>query len=169
MGTYAELDRDGEEVAARLLSNGLTTRNTWQVDEGWLNDALLALGSLHDALGEAETSVSHGQGSRASTILRLDHFVTTELDTLGQSLELVFWDLDSRLGLAEERDDGLARVTANDRDDGLGWVALASDVLDEGLGSDDIECSDAKELLGVEDTLGLQDLSCDWDCGVDWV
>jgi hypothetical protein len=50
--TYAELNRDGEEIDASGLLNSITTLNTGQVDEAGLDDALLALGSLQKLLGE---------------------------------------------------------------------------------------------------------------------
>jgi hypothetical protein len=50
--TYAKLNRGGEEVNASGLGNLLTTRDTGQVDEGRLNNALLALGGLDHSLGE---------------------------------------------------------------------------------------------------------------------
>jgi hypothetical protein len=51
----------------------------------------------------------------------------------------------------------------------VGGVLLASDLGDEGLGTDNIEGGDTKELLGVEDTARLEDLGGNGDCGVDWV
>jgi hypothetical protein len=51
--TYAKLNGGGEEVNASGLGDLLTTGNTGQVDEGRLNDALLALSGLDHSLGEA--------------------------------------------------------------------------------------------------------------------
>lgn len=51
----------------------------------------------------------------------------------------------------------------------IGRVFLAGDLSDEGLGTDDIESGDTKELLGVKDTSGLEHLSGDWDGGVNGV
>jgi hypothetical protein len=50
--TYAKLDRDGEEVAASLLLDLLATRNSIKVDEAGLDEALCALSSLEQLLGE---------------------------------------------------------------------------------------------------------------------
>jgi len=165
----AKLDRDGEVVKASLLGNGITTGNTGEVDESRLNDAGLALVSLEELLGETEASVSHGKSGGSGAVLGLDDLVTTELDTVGESVELVLGNVDSRLGLAEERDDSLARVAADDGNDGLRGVLLASDALDEGLGTNDVEGGDTEQLLRVELAGLLEDLSGNRDGAVDGV
>jgi len=162
----AKLDRDGEVVKASLLGDSITTGDTGKVDESGLNDASLALVSLEELLGEAEASVGHGEGGGSGTILGLDDLVTTELNTVGKSVELVLGNVDSRLGLAEEGNDGLAGVTANDGNDGLRGVLLASDALDEGLGTDDVEGGDTEELLGVELAGLLEDFGGNGDGAV---
>ncbi|KAI6750068.1 hypothetical protein HG531_007333 [Fusarium graminearum] len=48
-------------------------------------------------------------------------------------------------------------------------VGLASDLSNEGLGTDDVEGGDTKETLRVENPLGLEDLGRDGDSRVDWV
>ena len=53
--TYAEFNRNREEVAASFLSNCVATRDTRKIDECWLYDALLSRYRLHDTFGEAET------------------------------------------------------------------------------------------------------------------
>lgn len=168
-GTYAELHRDGEEVNASLLSNLLTTGDTGEVDVAGLDKALGALGGLEELLSEAVTGISHGEGGRAETLLGLDDLITTELDAVDKSIVLVVRDGDGGSDLAEERNDGLARVATDDGDNELLGVALASDLGDEGLGTDNIEGGDAEEALGVEDTLGLEDLGGDGDGRVDGV
>jgi hypothetical protein len=165
----AELDGNGEVVEASLLGDGITTGDTREVDESGLNNAGLALVSLEELLGEAEASVSHGEGGGSGTVLGLDDLVTTELNTVGESVELVLGNIDSRLGLAEERDDGLAGVTANDGNDGLRRVLLASDALDESLGANDVKSGDTEKLLGVELAGLLEDLSGNGDGAVDGV
>lgn len=89
--------------------------------------------------------------------------------TVGKSIELVGWDVHSWLGQGEERNDGLARVTSNDWNDGLGWVLRAGESLDEGLGTNDIECGDTKELLWVKFAGLLENLSGDRNGAVDRV
>jgi hypothetical protein len=54
--TYAELDWDGEELAAGRLLDGFTTGNTRKVDEAGLDNTLLALDGPDDLLGESVKS-----------------------------------------------------------------------------------------------------------------
>lgn len=170
LGTVgAKLDGNGEELES--TDGGLDGLTAWdgKVDKGWLNDVLLASSSAENLLSEAETSVGHGEGGRASTILGLDDLITTELDAVDERGELVGGDGDGWLGLAEEGDDGLAGVATDDGDGGLLGVLGAGDLGNEGLGTDDVEGGDTEEALGVEDTLGLEDLGGDGDGGVDGV
>jgi hypothetical protein len=51
--TYAELDWDGEEVAASFLCNFIAARNTWKIDECRLHDAFFSLYRPHETFGEA--------------------------------------------------------------------------------------------------------------------
>lgn len=113
--------------------------------------------------------IGHGEGGRASTILGLHDFITTELNTVDESIVLVVRDGDGGGDLAEEGNDCLARVTANDRDGQLLGLGLAGNLSNEGLGTDDIEGGDTKEALGVEDTLALENLGGDGDSRVDGV
>ena len=115
------------------------------------------------------TSIGHGESSRAETILGLDNLVTAKLDAVDKSVVLVGGDLDGGGDLAEERDNGLSGVPTNDGNGKLLGVGLASDLGDKGLGTDDVEGGDTKEALGVEDTLGLEDLGRDGDSRVDGV
>lgn len=167
--TYAELDGDGEEVNASLLRDLLTTGNTGEVDVGGLDKALGALGGLEELLSEAVTGISHGEGGRAETLLGLDDLITTELDAVDKSIVLVIRDGDRGGNLAEERNDGLAGVPTDDGDNELLGVALASNLSNEGLGTDNIEGGDTEEALGVKDTLGLEDLGGNGNSRVDRV
>jgi hypothetical protein len=115
------------------------------------------------------SSICHGKSSRSGAVLGLDNLVTTELDTVGQGIQFVSWDVDGWFGLAEKRYDGLARVATNDRNGGLGRVLLAGDLSNEGLGSDNIESGHTEQFLGIKNTSGLEDLCGDWDSGVDGV
>ena len=110
---------------------------------------------------EPEAGISHAEGSGAGAVLGLDDLVAAELDALGEGVEFVRGDTDGGLGLAEEGDDGLAGVAADDGDDGVGGVLLAGELLDEGLGADDVEGGDAEEALGVEDAGALEHLGGD--------
>jgi hypothetical protein len=51
--TYAELDWNGEEVAAGFLCNFITTRNTRKIDKCRLYDAFFSLCRLNETFGEA--------------------------------------------------------------------------------------------------------------------
>ena len=116
-----------------------------------------------------ESSISHGESGRSSTILGLDDLITTKLNTVHESIVLVGRDVDGGGSLAEERDNGLARVATNDGDGELLGGLFANNLGDKGLGADNVEGGDAKEALGVEDVLGLEDLCGDGDGGVDGV
>lgn len=87
------------------------------------------------------------EAGRISIVLGLDDLVIAEVDAVGQGIQLVVGCLDGRLGLVEERDNGLASVAANDGNEGLRWVFGADDALSEGLAMDDVEGGDAEELL----------------------
>jgi hypothetical protein len=153
----AELNVGGEVVAALVLEQR-------RVDEGGLDDVLLALGSLEERLGETGTGHGHGESGRTSTVLGLDDLVTTELDTVDVVLELLA--LKVVAGLGEEGNDGSAGVTADDSDvlgGGVGVLQLG----DEAGGTDNVKGGDTKETLGVVDALGLEDLGGDGDGGVD--
>lgn len=109
----AELDVGSEVFAALVLVER-------RVDESRLDDVLLALGSLEQALGEARTSHGHGEGSRAGTVLGLDDLITTELHAVDVAVELLA--LEAVAGLGEEGDDGGTGVTTNNGDVLVGRV-----------------------------------------------
>lgn len=154
----AELDLAAEEVDALVLVEG-------RVDEGGLNDTLLALSGAEDGLGHAGTSHGHGERGGTSTVLGLDNLVTTELDTLD---EVGVGGKVGVVALAEEGNDSDTRVTADDGDVLILGVS-ALDLRDEAAGADNVEGSDTEEGLGVVDALGLEDLGADGDGGVDGV
>lgn len=116
-----------------------------------------------------ESSVGHGEGSRSSTILGLHDLITTELHALDEIGKLLSGDGDGGFGLAEEGHDGLARVATNDGDGEVLGIGLANDFSDECLSTNDIERGDTEQALGVEDSLGLKNLSSDGDSRVDGV
>lgn len=154
----AELDLGRKELHALVLVQRA-------VDEGRLNNARLALRSLEQALSEASTSHSHGEGSRTSTILGLDHLITTELDAVDQVVELLAGDIGvPRLG--DQRNDGDAGVATDDGDVLVGRVGFL-DLGDEAGGADNVKGSDAEETLGVVDALALEYLGNDGNGGVD--
>lgn len=60
-------------------------------------------------------------------------------------------------------------MTANDGDGSLGGILLASELLSESLGTNDVEGGDAKEAFWVENASSLENLSGDGDGRVDGV
>ena len=71
--------------------------------------------------------------------------------------------------MAEQRNDGVARVATNNRDSELAGVLLASDVSNECLSTDDIKGRNTEESLGIEAASLLQHFGGNWDGGVDRV
>lgn len=92
-----------------------------------------------------------------------------ESHTVDEGIQFVSGDVDAGLGLGEEWNDGLARVTANNGNLQVGGVLLTDDLGDEGLGTDDIEGGDTEELLGVELASAFQHLGGDGNGGVDGI
>jgi hypothetical protein len=134
------------------------------IHERRLDDVLLALRRLEQALGEAGARHGHGEGGGARAVLGLDDFVAAELHAVDVVVELLAGELVA--GLGEEGHDGGAGVAADDGDvlaGGVGGLQLA----DEAAGADDVEGGDAEEAAGVVDALGLEDLGGDGDGGVD--
>ena len=155
---WAELDLGGEEINTLVLVER-------GVNEGWLRNALLALRSLEQRLGEASTGHGHGEGGGSGTVLGLDDLITTELNAVQESS---IADKVSVLALGEEGDDGDTGVSTNDGDGLISGVGLL-DLGDEAGCADDIEGGDTEEALGVVDALLLEDLSNDGDGAVDGV
>ena len=88
--TYAQLDIGSEKVDSILFSNRAQ-------DIGRLNNSLLPIEGFKEGVGKALSGLGHGEGSRASAVLGLDDFVSTELDALSELLNL----------LGSERETGL--------------------------------------------------------------
>lgn len=140
-----------------------------------------------------ETSESHGQSGGTSTILGLDNLITAELNacsrksiaatrqetqweetqrkvrTVDKSVIAVSGDLEVGGDLAEEGNNGLARVTTDDGNGSLGGVGQTRKLLGEGLGANDIQSGDTEQALGVEDASSLEDLGGNRDGRVDGV
>lgn len=94
---------------------------------------------------ELERTVSHAEGGRTSTVLGLDDFITTKLDTVDELLVLLaLSNRASLLGLGEERNNGNARVATDDRDNGL-CRSRASDTRQEGRSTSDVKGGDTEE------------------------
>ena len=71
-------------------------------------------------------------------------------------------------GLREERNDGDARVAANDGDVLVCGIG-ALDLRDEARCTNNVEGGDTEEALGVVDALRFEDFSTNGDGGVDLV
>ena len=156
----AKLNVGGEEVDALVLEErGL--------DEGGLDDALLALSGLEEGLGEAGTGHGHGEGGGTGTVLGLDNLVTTELDAVDKGIAGLAGD-GGVVGLRKQGDDGHTGVATNDGDSLAGGVGVL-DLRDEARGTDDVKGGDTEQTAGVVDTGLLQDLGGDGNGAVDRV
>lgn len=89
--------------------------------------------------------------------------------TVDEGIIAVSRNLEVRRNLAEQRNNSLARVAANDRDGGLGGVIQAGEFLGEGLGADNVQGSHTEQALGVKDAGSLEDFGGNGDGGVDGV
>ena len=89
--------------------------------------------------------------------------------TLNKGSIFVRGNLDSRFSQAEKGHNGLARMAANDWNNSFGRIFLSSEALNKGFGTNDVEGSDTKEALRVEDVGLLHDFCRNWDSRVDWV
>jgi hypothetical protein len=156
---WSKLDVGSEVLNPTVLVQGA-------VDKGRLNDALLPLCGLEQALSETGTSHSHGESCRASAALSLDNLVTTELDTVDVLIELVTTQVVA--GLGKERNDGGTGVATDNGDVLVSWVGVL-ELGDEAAGAHDVEGGDTEKTLGIVDASGLEDLGGDWNGGVDLV
>ncbi len=155
----AEVNLSGEEGSAvqLLVLGGL--------DESKLLLDVLASETSENAFGELGTCSGHGESSRTATGLGLDDLITAEHDALGDGLELLALEVKRSRSLGEERDNGGAGVTTNDRD----RDSLTSLLASKGVGTELIKSGDTKELLGVVSTGLLQRLGPDGNGGVNRV
>lgn len=87
----------------------------------------------------------------------------TNLLTVHESIQLVTGNAHGGLSLAEKRDNGLARVSANDGNSELVGFLLACDGGNECLSTNDVEGGDTEQLLWVENAGLLEDLGGDGD------
>ena len=83
---YPELHRCGEEPRGRLVV----------LHECALGDAGLAGQRASDAAGEVCACPRHGQGRRASAVLRLHDLIAAELDAVRQGRDLLVRELQTR-------------------------------------------------------------------------
>ena len=94
--------------------------------------------------------------------------ITTELDSLDESLVLLSLDILSLRGLAQDGDNCDTRVSTDDGDVNVLGVGLL-DLGQESGSSDNIKSGDTEKSLLVENVGLLEDLGEDWDGGVDGV
>jgi len=157
----AELNVGREEINALRFEE-------WAFDESGGNNALLAIESPQELVGELGSGVGHAESSTACTVLSLDDFITTELDPVHKSGVLFALDGFAWSNLREKGNDGSSAVSTNH-----GNVALcgsgAGYFRQEARGADDIESGDTEEALGVEFTGLFEDGSNNGDGGVDGV
>ena len=151
----SELDVGGEVLG--LSDAGL--------DEGSLDDTLLSRKTAENGIGELSTGVGHAEGGRAGTSLGLDDLIASELDALGQGIELLLGEGDLGGHLGEEGENGDSGVSTDDGDVNLVDVLLLG-LGDEGLGTGHIEGGDTKDAGGVKDSVLLEGLGDNGDGGV---
>ena len=153
----AEFDLAGEELAAEEILFNV----------GRFNDTLFTVETSEDRVGEGSTSVSHGQGSRTSTFLSSNDFITTELDSLGDGGDV---ELSNTVvgELAEERNDGSTSMTTDDGDVALSGFQTES-ITDELTSTDRVQFGNTHDLARIMDTHLLEGFSEDRDGGVDRV
>lgn len=155
----SELNLAGKEIDTSILVQ-------WRFNEGRFGEASLTGTSPQESVGHTGTSIGHRQSSRSRTLLGIDNFVTTELDSLCESITGLTHDLG--VFLREKRDNGMARVTASNGDIVVGWVR-ALELGDEAGGTNDVEGGHTEETLGVVNTPGLENLRYDGHGAVDRV
>lgn len=89
--------------------------------------------------------------------------------TVNESIITVSGDLEFGRDLAEQRNNGLARVATNDRNSGLGRVVQARELLGKSLGTNNIQGGDTEQALGIKDAGSLENLGGNGNGGVDRV
>mmetsp|Transcript_10276 Transcript_10276/g.25701 ORF Transcript_10276/g.25701 Transcript_10276/m.25701 type:complete len:210 (-) Transcript_10276:500-1129(-) len=149
---------EGEALAERLAV----------LDVGALHHPGLAIEGPEAALSKPVSSGGHAERGGARAGLGFDHLRAGVLDPVRQRLHLVHRQGVLRRGLAQEGQDGVPRVPANDRHVELFWVLVAG-FSHKGVGSDDVERRHAEKPGGIVAPLPLQHLRGDRDGGVDRV
>ena len=142
--TYAKLDLGREEVDSLALVQV-------RLDKRRGRDALLTAEGAKESMRELRGGVSHRQCRAAGTVLGLDDLITTELDPVDERVvvALTAHEILALLALGEKRNDGDARVSTNNSNIGVLGVGVL-DRGEEARSTDDVEGSDAVQLLGVE-------------------
>jgi hypothetical protein len=159
--TYSKLNVGREEInTLRLEQRAL--------DERRCDDALLAIQSSQELVGELGGSIRHREGCAPGAILSLDDFITAILDPVHKFLPLLALETLTSRDLREERDNGDTAVSTDDRDVVVFRVS-ACNFGEEAGGANDIKGGHTEESLGVEGAGVLEDLGDDGDSRVDGV
>lgn len=139
------LGREVSDVVTNKLLNGLATlRVGIQVHIGAFNNTRLAIDGIQDSQCETSTSKGHGQGCRTGTSLGLDNLITTELNAIGDLLNLLLRKLLSASDLGEKRKNGDTAVTSNNGD--LEFSGLSTNQFrNKGGGTDNVESGNTKD------------------------
>mmetsp|Transcript_12017 Transcript_12017/g.33077 ORF Transcript_12017/g.33077 Transcript_12017/m.33077 type:complete len:242 (+) Transcript_12017:1174-1899(+) len=137
-------------------------------------DPFLTIERSQHAVREPIACVGHVQGRRALALLGLQDLVAAELYPHRQGFACLVGRLEVR-DAAEEGQDRDAVVTADHGNVDvpqliLGYVARCTKMLrNECVGTADVECGNAGELLGIVRAMQLEDFGCGGDYAVDGV
>ena len=128
------------------------------------NNAFLALQSANQRQTETCSRLAHRQGCRTATRLRFHHFGARVLDAFSQVSHFLLgeahaWDL------RQQRQDGNARVTADDRHFHFCWL-FALQLSNKGVGANNIQRGYAEQFVFVVNTCFLQHFCRDSNGGV---
>ncbi len=137
-----------------------------RINKRWLDDALLALCSLQQALREPCSGHCHGKRGRAGAALGLDDFIATKLHSTHVVVQL--FTLKIVAALRKEWDDGSAGVASNNGDVLVRRIS-AFDLGNEATRADDVERGYTKQTLRIVDTSAFVYLGGDGDGAVDGV
>lgn len=135
------------------------------IHKSGLNNTLLSLCSLQQALREPRACHRHRQCRGSSSILRGHYLITSELDAFEEIL--LAYEIGMR-GLREQWYDGDARVAAYNNNIliyGIGPLQLRH----KSTSSHDIQCRNTEQSLRVINACLLEDLCNDWHSAVDRV
>lgn len=156
----SELNIGGEERNSLLGEEGA-------FNKGGLDDVFLPRKSFEEAESESGAGKSHRQGGTTLSVLGLDNFVTTKLNTVGEGFELFVVKLKT-LDLGKEGNNGGTGVATDDRNLNILGVFLHL-FGDESRGANNIKGSHAKETASIVYIVLLEDFSNDGDSGINGV
>ncbi len=129
---------------------------------------LLTANSFNQTVGEASSSISHWQSGRSRSSFGLNNFSTSFLNPLSHAFDLIFREIDTRLCLRHHRNYCDARMSANHWDVNFSWIT-SHRFSDESLGTNNIECGDAKDTFCIQHASFFQSFTSNWNGWVDRV